>query len=58
MIELCCECLPVWRIRLGVFSMSYTGFRVNLHFLVAGILRNSLLERDAVSEVLRDCNGI
>ena len=36
--------------RLSVFIMSHTHFRVNLHFIVAWMWRNSLLETDAISE--------
>ena len=44
MIELCCEYLPVRCIWLYVF------IRVNPHSTVAWMPRNSLLERDAISE--------
>ena len=38
--------------------MSHTGFRVNLHSAVASMSRNSVLKRDAISDILSDCNGI
>ena len=38
--------------------MSHTGFSVNLHSAVVLMSRNSVLERDAISDILSDCNGI
>ena len=50
MIDLCREYLPVRHIWLYVFIMSRTSLRVNPHSTVAWMPRNSLLERDAISE--------
>ena len=52
MIELCCEYLCVQSISLHLLIMSRTRFRMNLHFIVAWMSRNSLLETSAISEVL------
>ena len=43
--------------RLCVLIMSYTHFRVNLHSVVARLLRNSLIETDAISEVYVTATG-
>ena len=51
MIELCCEYLSVRFIWLYVINMSRTRFSVNLHSIVAWLLRNSSLETGAISEV-------
>ena len=51
MIELCCEYLSIECIWLNVLIMSITHFRVNPHFTVAWMSRNSLLETSAISEV-------
>ena len=37
--------------------MSRTRFRVNPHFIITRMSRNSLLKTGAISEVLSDCNG-
>ena len=38
--------------------MSYTPFRVNVHFIVAKMLRNSLTETGVVSEVSVTATGL
>ena len=51
MIRLCCEYLSVRCIWLFVLIMSSTRFRVNPHSIFTRLLRNSLLETGAKSEV-------
>ena len=51
MIRLCCEYLSVRCIWLFVLIMSSTRFRVNPHSIFTWLLRNSLLETGAKSEV-------
>ena len=53
MIELSCKCLSVWCIWLYVLVMPRTCFRVNQHFIVAWMSRNSLLENTEI--VLVSC---
>ena len=43
--------------RLCVLIMSHTHFRVNLHYVVAWLSRNSLLETHAISEVYVTATG-
>ena len=56
MIDECSEDLPVRCIWLYVLVMSHTRLRVNPQSIVAWMSRNFLLEADAKSEVLSDCN--
>ena len=44
--------------RLCVFIMSHTHFRLNLHSVVAWMWRNTLLDRDAISEVEVTATGL
>ena len=58
MIQLCCEYLSVRYIWLYVLIMSRTSLKVNPHSTVAWMPRNSLLERDAISEDEVTANGL
>ena len=57
MIELCCEYLSVWYI-LTVCSLSHMHFRVNPHFIVAWMTKNSLLEAGTKLEVSVTTTGL
>ena len=52
MIELCYEYLSVQCIWLYVIIMSRMCFRMNLHSIVAWMLKNSLVETGAISDIL------
>ena len=50
LIELCCGYLSVQSVWMCVFIMSRTNLRVNPHFIVALMSKNSLLEAHVKSE--------